>query len=92
MTQTLPHDTLHITVAYFDGTHPDDDGQPYYVASCQEIAATTDGTMWHDLMQNIQELLTVYFAGEDTLQHYGIVPNPRLVITMELPPNYAEIA
>lgn len=38
-----PSDTLHILVEYYDGQDEGADGQPYYVASCQEIVAVTDG-------------------------------------------------
>jgi len=85
-------DTLHFRVEYFTGLDQDDVGYPYYVASCEEITATTDGQSWHELMQNIKEMLEAYFEGEDTIAMYGIIANPRLVITMELPENYAEIA
>ncbi len=89
---TQPSDTLHVTVEYFDGQDEGDDGHPYYVASCQEIVAVTDGGTWAELMKNIQEMIDVSLEGEDTVAVYNLVPNPRIVITMELPENYAEIA
>jgi predicted RNase H-like HicB family nuclease len=87
-----PRDTLHIQVEYFDGQAEGDVGYPYYVASCVEITATTDGQTWRELMKNLHEMLDAYFEGEDTVAVYNLVPQPRLVITMELPENYAEIA
>ena len=89
---TQPSDTLHVTVEYYDGQAEGDDGQPYYVASCQEIVAVTDGRTWAELMKNIQEMVAASLEGEDTATVYNLVPQPRIVITMELPENYAEIA
>ena len=84
-------DTLHIRVEYFDGQGEDEDGVPYYVASCEEIVAVTDGQTWHELMQNIADMLAASFEGEN-MAVYNLTPNPRIVISMELPENYAEIA
>ena len=38
-------DTIHVNVEYFTGFEEgeDDVGYPYYVASCQEIVAVTEG-------------------------------------------------
>ncbi len=87
-------DTIHIRVEYFTGFEEgeDDVGYPYYVASCAEIVAVTDGRTWGELMKNINEMLAASLEGEDTVTAYNLVPNPRVVITMELPENYAEIA
>lgn len=79
MTPT-PHDTLHIQVAYFDGMEEGDVGYPYYVASCVEITATTDGRTWAELMHNISDMLAAYFEDEDTISFYNLVPNPHLAI------------
>ncbi len=87
-----PNDTLHIIVEFYDGQEEGDVGHPYYVASCQEIVAVTDGRTWRQLMQNIHEMIAASLEGEDTVEVYNLVPNPRIVITMELPENYAEIA
>jgi predicted RNase H-like HicB family nuclease len=89
---TQPSNTLHIIVEYYSGQDAGDDGHPYYVASCEEIVAVTDGRTWGELMKNIQEMIAVSLEGEDTITMYNLVPNPRIVITMELPENYAEIA
>lgn len=87
-----PQDTLHILVEYHDGQAEGDVGYPYYVASCQEIVAVTDGRTWGELMRNIQEMIDASLEGEDTVAVYNLVANPRIVITIELPENYAEIA
>lgn len=86
------HDTIHVTVEYFSGRDEGDIGSPYYVASCEEIVAVTDGRTWRELMHNIHEMIAASLEGEDTIGLYDLTPQPRIVITMELPENYAEIA
>lgn len=89
-----PRDTLHIRVEYFTGHEEGDDdvGYPYYVASCEEIVAVTDGRTWSELLKNIREMVRASLEGDDTIAVYNLVPNPRILVTMELPENYAEIA
>ncbi len=89
---TKIRDTIHIYIEYYDGNDEGDDGKPYYVASCLEISGTTTGNTWHELMQNIKEMVAASLEGEDTVAIYNLIPNPRLVINMELPENYAQIA
>lgn len=85
-------DTIHVTVEYFDGQEENDVGYPYYVASCEEIVAVTDGRTWNELLKNIGDMIAAHLENEDTVEEYGLTSNPRIVITMELPENYAEIA
>lgn len=93
MSDTGIRDTIHIRVEYFTGFDDEDDtGHPYYVASCEEFVAVTEGDTWNDLMRNIHEMLAAALDGEDTVAVYNLVPDPRIIITMELPENYAEIA
>ncbi|MDL1917534.1 hypothetical protein FBR00_16480 [Anaerolineae bacterium CFX4] len=70
-----PNDTLHVTVEFHDGLEDGDVGSPYYVASCQEIVAVTDGRTWGELMRNIHEMISVSLDGEDTVDVYNLVPN-----------------
>lgn len=42
-------------------------------------------------MQNIHKLVESFLAYEPAVKVYNLVPNPRIVITMELPENYAEM-
>ncbi len=84
-------DTIHVNVEYFDGQGEDDVGYPYYVASCQEIVAVTDGRTWNVLLRNIGEMIAAHLEAEDTVAEYGLAPYPRIIVTMELPENYAEI-
>jgi predicted RNase H-like HicB family nuclease len=86
-----PDDTLHVIVEYFDGQAEGDVGYPYYVASCSQIGAVTDGRTLDELLRNLREAIELALEGEDTVAVYNVVPNPRISITMELP-DYAQIA
>jgi predicted RNase H-like HicB family nuclease len=90
----MPSDTIHVRVEYFTGLEEgaEDTGYPYYVASCDELVAVTDGRTWPELLRNIHDMIETSLEGEDTVAVYNLTPNPRVVITMELPENYAEIA
>jgi predicted RNase H-like HicB family nuclease len=85
-------DTIHVNVEYFDGQAEDEDGTPYYVASCVEIAATTDSETLDELLKNVREMIELYLEDTDTVAEFNIIPNPRIVIVMELPENYAKTA
>ncbi len=85
-------DAIHVNVEYFDGQEEGDIGLPYYVASCIEITATTDGSTWRELVKNVNEMIAAHLEGENTVALYNLVPNPRIIVTMELPEPYAEIA
>jgi hypothetical protein len=88
------NDTLHVRIQYFTGQEEGDAdvGHPYYVAACDEIIALTEAPTWRELLHNIQEMIAAHLDGEDTVALYNLAPKPRVVIEMELPENYAEIA
>lgn len=85
-----PSDTLHIVVEYFDGTEPDDVGYPYYVASCDQIGAVTDGQTLDALFANIREVVALALEDEDTVATYNVVPDPKINITLTFA-DYARI-
>ena len=85
-------DTIHVNVEYFDGQEEGDVGYPYYVASCVEITATTDGETLDELIQNVREMIELYLEDTDTIAEFNLIPNPRIVIIMEIPENYAKTA
>ena len=85
-------DTIHVNVEYFDGQEDGDVGYPYYVASCVEITATTDGETLDELIRNVREMIELYLEDTDTVAAFNLIPNPRIVIIMELPENYAKTA
>lgn len=88
---TQPGDTLHILVEYFDGQDEGDDGHPYFVATCSQIGAVTDGRTLDELFKNLREVIELALEDDDPVEVYNIVPNPHVSITMELP-DYAQIA
>jgi predicted RNase H-like HicB family nuclease len=85
-------DTLHILVEYFTGQEEgeDDVGHPYYVASCDTIGLVTDGDTFEDLLANLREALDVCLEDTDTIAEFNVVPNPRVVLQMEMPGNHAK--
>lgn len=86
-------DTLHIDVEYFTGFEEEDDlGHPYYAVSCREIAAFTQADTWDELLINVQEMLAAALDDEDTVATYNLVPQPKIVMTVKLPENYAQVS
>lgn len=75
-----PDDTLHVTVKFHDGQAEGHDGQPYYVASCDQIGAVTEGQSLDELLRNLREVIELAFEGEDTEAVYNVAPNPRITI------------
>jgi len=75
-------DTLHIRVEYFTGQEEgeEDVGHPYYVASCEEFVAVTEGDTWEELLKNIHEMLAAALDEEDAAAVYGVTPKPRQLL------------
>jgi len=78
---------LHVRVEQFTGLEQngDDVGHPYFVASCREIVAVTDGDNWNDLLRNIHEMVAASLEREDTVAVYNLVPNPEVIIMLDSP-------
>ena len=60
-------------------------GEKYYVAECLEIPVVTQGKTIDETVDNIREAVSLHLDGED-LSEFGLVPNPTLLITMEVDP------
>ena len=60
-------------------------GASQYVAECMEIAVVTQGKTLDETISNLQEAVTLHLEGED-LAELDLIPNPTLLITMELEP------
>lgn len=60
-------------------------GEKYYVAECHEIAVVTQGKTLDETIKNLQEAVSLHLEGENPAE-FGLVPNPTLVVTMELEP------
>ncbi|HUT33862.1 MAG TPA: type II toxin-antitoxin system HicB family antitoxin [Planctomycetota bacterium] len=62
--------------------------QSGYVAECVEIPVVTQGATLDEVTQNLKEAVELHLDGED-LAEMGLAPNPTIVLTMELEPEYA---
>lgn len=60
-------------------------GERYYVAECVEIAVVTQGETLDETLANLREAVALHLEGEDPAQ-FGLVPNPTILVTMELEP------
>lgn len=74
------NDTLYVRVDYYSGQDDGDDGQPYYVATCEQLGAVTDGHNLDELLKNLRELIELAIEDEDTIAVYNVVPNSRISI------------
>jgi predicted RNase H-like HicB family nuclease len=86
------NDTIHVSVEYFSGEDEGDEGVPYYVAACEEIALVTDGETFEELLANLREAIDLHLKNTDTVTQFNLVPNPRIEIRLLLPENYAKTA
>ena len=63
-------------------------GEQYYVAECLEINVVTQGKTLDETIANLQEAVALHLEDEDP-REYGLVPDPTLLLTMELEPLHA---
>jgi predicted RNase H-like HicB family nuclease len=62
--------------------------QSGYVAECTEISVVTQGQNLDQVVRNLQEAISLHLEGED-LASFGFVPQPTILISLELQPEYA---
>ena len=62
--------------------------QSGYVAECPEIPFVTQGASLGEVVRNLKEGVEFHLAGED-LAGLGLAPNPTIIVTMEMEPEYA---
>ena len=62
-------------------------GEQYYVAECLEIAVVTQGRTVDETVENLREAVALHLDGEN-LADLGLAPNPTILLTMELEPEY----
>ena len=67
---------IHAVVRKYEG---------YYVATCLEVSAVTDGRTLDETVFNLQEAICLLLDGEDPAE-FGLTPNPgiTLIYQMEL--------
>ena len=62
--------------------------QSGYVAECFEVPVVTQGQTLDQVTKNLREAVALHLDGED-LASLGLVPNPTVLVTMELLPTHA---
>ena len=55
----------------------------YYVASCREISAVTQGSTFEEIVANLQEVVQLHLEDEDPAE-FGLLPNPSIVVVYEV--------
>lgn len=60
-------------------------GETHYVAECPEINVVTQGKTLDETIANLKEAVALFLEGEDPAE-FDLVPDPALVVTMELEP------
>ena len=77
-----PISTLHVDVEY---STEDKELGPVYVASFQEIVATTDGETMDKVVKNIREVVDLYLETQNDKYQCRLAKDVRVLITMEVP-------
>ena len=75
LTAVAPRESVHAVVVESEGR---------FVAECLEVAIVTQGATLDEILANLREALDLYMADED-LHLLGIVANPRLLVTLDVP-------
>ena len=60
-------------------------GERFYVAECLEVAVVTQGETLDETLENLREAVALHLEGEDPAE-FGLVPDPAILVTMELEP------
>jgi predicted RNase H-like HicB family nuclease len=83
---------VHVDIEFYDGQEEGDVGYPYYVAHSPELHFTTDGKTFEELLANIRECLQLCLEDGDSVAEFGVAPDARVQLIMELPGYHAETA
>ncbi len=59
-----------------------------YVAECVNLGVVTQGATLDETVQNLREAIMLHLEGEDP-DELGLVPNPPLLVTLEMAPIHA---
>jgi predicted RNase H-like HicB family nuclease len=60
-------------------------GNSNYFAECMEIAVVTQGKTLDETIANLEEAVALHLEGEDPAD-FNLMPNPSLLVTLELEP------
>lgn len=75
LTTVAPRESIHVVVVESEGQ---------FVAECLEIAIVTQGATLDETLANLREACELYMADED-MDLLGLVANPRLLVTLDVP-------
>lgn len=64
-------------------------GERYDAAECLEIAVVTQGLSLDEALANLQEAVPLHLEDE-AVSDFGLVPNPTILVRMELEPAGAQ--
>ena len=81
-------DTIYINVEY---NTEDEEYGPMYIASNDDLSLLTDGQTFEELLKNLKEAISLILE-DDVRADFKLVPNPRVILVMPLPENYAQTA
>lgn len=56
-----------------------------YVVECPDVHAATEGNTLDEAIANLKEVVELALENEDPAE-YGLVPNPSILVTIELEP------
>ena len=68
--------TIHATITR---------GDSLFVAECDHLAVVTQGRTVDETLENLKEAIALHLDGED-LRAFGLLPDPVVLVTMELLP------
>jgi predicted RNase H-like HicB family nuclease len=60
-------------------------GEKFYIAECLEIAVVTQGKTLDETIANLRQAVALHLEGENPAD-FDLVPNPSLLVTLELEP------
>ncbi len=83
---------VHVNIEYFDGQEEGDVGYPYYVANSPELHFTTDGETFEAMLANVRECLQLCLEDGDSVAEFGVAPDARVQLIMELVDHHAQTA
>lgn len=58
-------------------------GETQYIAECVEIPVVTQGATIPEVLDNLQEAVSLHLEGEN-LAELGLAPDPSILVTMEM--------
>jgi predicted RNase H-like HicB family nuclease len=63
--------------------------QSGYIAECLEISVVTQGETLDEVVQNLQEAVSLHLEDENPAE-FGLIENPSILVTFELQLSYAQ--